>query len=573
MCGIAGCVLAPGRTPDRAALERMADALAHRGPDDRDVAVAGSVGLVHRRLSIVDPSPAGHQPMADPAGRWWLTYNGEVFNHLELRRELGDVAWRGGSDTETLVHALATWGEDAVPRCNGLFAFAALDAQRRRLLLVRDRWGIKPLYFARHDGGLWFASEIRALLAAGLSADADRALLHEALSTGWLNGPQTWVEGVFRVLPGRMLAVSLDDLAVTERVWYDPAAVVDGESDAADLEETLRASVRRRLMSDVPLGAMCSGGLDSSVIAAFARDEQPTIRAYNAAIVDQPEIDEGPWAEKVAGALGVELRTVAFTADAWRAGLVETALHNEHPLVHESSVPMAAIAELAHRDGVKVLLSGEGADELFGGYEWLHMDERQEYERGPLLGRLRRTLRRRDAQADGAYEREIRAAAARAYRRHRGPGGRLEAALLGDLRLYLPHLLNRQDKNTMQRSVETRVPYLDPEVVRLAVNLPLERRLGKGVLREIGARVLPPEVARRPKIGFGFDIDAYLAPARPSFLGDGALREALGIERAAWSAGVEELRGQRRLLAVSAEVLLRGLIGGASRAAIEADLW
>ena len=562
MCGIAGCVLEPGRRPDQGALARLAAALHHRGPDDEGIAVVDNAGLVHRRLSIVDPRPeAGHGPMRREG--WWLTYNGEVFNHLDLRGDLGAVPWRGGSDTETVLEALAAWGEDAVPRLNGLYAFAALDLARRRLLLVRDRFGVKPLYYARHDGGLWFASEIGALLAAGVPRRADRALLHEAVGAGWLNGPRTWVEGVFRLLPGRMMSVSLDDLSVQERVWYEPAEVVDRRRRDGDVEDALRTAVRRRLMADVPVGTMCSGGLDSSLVAACARDEHPDIRAYNAAITDQPEVDEGPWAAKVAEALGIELRTVTMTADDWRAGLVATCVHNEHPLVHESSVPMAAIAALAHRDGVKVLLSGEAADELFGGYPWRHAAPRFPW-RVPAPPAP-------TEPGEAAYASDVRARAARAY--GRGPRGRAAATLLADLRLYLPHLLNRQDKNTMQHSVETRVPFLDPDLVRLAVNLPLRARLDKRALREVAARLLPGEVARRPKVGFGFGVDRYLAAARPAFLRDGALREELGIEAAAWREGLGALRGQRLLLAVSGEVLCRALLHAEPVETVERELW
>src|SRR6476646_8462381 len=168
MCGVGGCVVSAGERPAEARLESMRAALAHRGPDASAVAIAGRVGLVHTRLAIVDPSERGAQPMRDPAGRWLLSYNGEVFNHLELREQLGEASFAGGSDTETVLHCLARWGEEAVPRFNGLFAFAALDLDRNRLLLVRDRFGVKPLYIARAGGAFWFASEIGALLAAGV---------------------------------------------------------------------------------------------------------------------------------------------------------------------------------------------------------------------------------------------------------------------------------------------------------------------------------------------------------------------------------------------------------------------
>ena len=210
MCGIAGCVLPPGRAPDRDRLERMAAAIAHRGPDDSGVEVVGSVGLVHRRLAIVDPSPAGHQPMRSADGRWWLTYNGEAFNHLALREELPPLCWRGGSDTETVLESLAAWGDDAVARANGLFAYAALDTAARRLLLVRDRFGVKPLYLARRDGELWFASELRALLAAGVPPDVDPDILGHSMVHGWANGEATPLRAVRRVMPGTWLEVSLD---------------------------------------------------------------------------------------------------------------------------------------------------------------------------------------------------------------------------------------------------------------------------------------------------------------------------------------------------------------------------
>jgi asparagine synthase (glutamine-hydrolysing) len=622
MCGIAGCISPPGSEPDRAALERMAGALAHRGPDDTGVEVAGNVGLVHRRLSIVDPSPAGHQPMALDGGRWWLTYNGEVFNHLDLRAQLGDRPWRGGTDTETLLHALDAWGEDAIARCNGLYAFAALDRDRGRLLLVRDRFGVKPLYVARQAGALWFASEIGALLAAGLPRAARPEVVAHAVAYGWAGGAPTPLEGIDRVAPGTLLDVDLSTLETRERRWYDPAAAVDPERAAAlegrpraelaaAVEAELRASVRRRLMADVPVGTMCSGGLDSSLITAFARDEHPRIVAYNASVADQPGADEGPWAELVAGHLGVELRTARLDADAWRAGLVPAVVHNELPLMHESSVPMAMIAARARADGVKVLLSGEGADELFAGYDFLHpaqyaavvpgslrARQRAEVFRARLAALARRrgrgvaqALRRRLLDRAGpapallpgwapgaaAQAEAVRARAATAYAHHPGPRGALEAALLGDLSTYLPHLLNRQDKNTMQGSIETRVPFLDPAVVALALNLPLEARtrpLRKGVLRDLGAAHLPPRVSRRAKVGFGFDVRRYLdGAARPEFLRDGALRDVFGLPHDAWTDVVAGASSAHALRLWSGEAWWRLFVDGATPDAVARELW
>jgi asparagine synthase (glutamine-hydrolysing) len=601
VCGIAGCVVAPGGDPDRRRLERMAAALGHRGPDDEGIEVDGTVGLVHRRLAIVDPSPAGHEPIGDGAGRWWLTYNGEVFNHLSLRHELPAREWRGGSDAETLVEALAEWGDAAIPRCNGLFAYAALDRERHRLLLVRDRFGVKPLYVARHDGALWFASEIRALLEAGLPRRARGTILRHAVELGWANGRETPVEGIDRVLPGTVVEVDLDTLATSERRWYDHYAAVDSERMAAlaredparAVEDALRESVRRRLMSDAPLGTMCSGGIDSSLITALAA-EAGTVSAFNARIVDQPEYDEGPFAAAVAEHVGAELHTVEMGAEEWRAGLIDVVRHIEYPLTHESSVPMAAIAQVAHERGVKVLLSGEGADELFGGYSWLHHHDFADFRargrraeavarrgyralqrRGIFAGRAIPDPRMGPAAGPNAYEREQVERGIAAYAGHSGVRRSLEGRLAADLATYLPHLLNRQDKSTMMHSVETRVPFLDPDLVEVALNLPLEARIEperKEPLRTIGRRLLPREVVERPKVGFGFELGRYLGDAvRPGFLADGLLREALGADRATWEGHVPAMCSA--LGAVTGEIWLRAVLHGQPSARIAQDLW
>ncbi len=621
MCGIAGCVLPPGSVPDDSLLQLMGSNLAHRGPDDAGIEVVGQVGLVHRRLAVVDLSPAGHQPMCDKQRRWWLTYNGEIFNHRTLRQELNGIDWRGSSDTETLLNALVVWGRAVVPRCNGLFAFAALDTVNRQLLLVRDRFGVKPLYLARHNGGLWFASEIGALLAAGVSRKPRLAALKQALAHGWVGTTITPFQNIDRVAPGTVVTINLADLSISQVCWYQPDNVVDpdrmkaaagrGRTELrAELEAVLRESVRRRLMADVPLGTMCSGGVDSSLVAAFAADEQPRVYAYNASIVDQPDADEGQWARKVANALRLELRTVEVTAESWRRDLVAVVRHNEYPLRHESSVPMAQIARLARSEGVKVLLSGEGADELFGGYEGRHQSS---YAAFVSSAQLRfdkwRTLAAQTAAAwhrrhFGVWEavnrmacrhssneltkptpdcetetehRLVELRSRRAYAHHAGARAELESALLRDLSTFLPHLLNRQDKATMQHSIETRVPFLDPDLVSFALNLPLEARVTpvrKGILRDLARYHLPPGVAERFKFGFGFDVRRYLTGfANPSFLANGYLRELLKIESESWNRTIAGLARPHVLRFWTGEIWCRLLLEGQSVATVEADLW
>jgi len=612
----------------------MAGSLRHRGPDDVGIELVGSVGLVNARLAIVDPGPAGHAPMADPTGGWWLTYNGEIFNHLDLREQLGRRGYRGHGDTETLVNALAEWEDDTPRRCNGFFAYAALDVRGRRLLLVRDRFGVKPLYWARHDGALWFASEIAALRAAGVRSEVDRGALAYALLYGWVNGRPTMVQGVQRVLPGTCMEVSLDTLEDSERRWYDAGEEVDPERAASlrgrprtevveAVREGLRASVERRMMSDVGLGTLCSGGLDSSLVTALARDVRPGIVAYNVSIPDQPGSDESEYAQRVAGALGVELRTFELTAARWREDLVSVVAHNEYPLTHPNSVPMMQIARLARADGIKVLLSGEGADELFGGYGQLHLELHLDYAlrnrrlraaASLMAGKLRRdgtlaTARRALALARGwvgadsnggdnhaqltaeqfpglvpstfaaSYDVECAQRASGAYGHQADETRRrLEAELLRELDAYLPHILNRLDKCTMQSSVETREPYLDSELVALALNLPIDVRMDpqrKAVLREVARRHIPDEIIRRPKYGFGFDVRRYLeGSVRPEFLLDGVLRDLMEAPREDWASALETNENLTQVLALwTGEIWARLVLEGKQVAEVERELW
>lgn len=619
MCGIGGCVVPPGQTPDREALTRLADAITHRGPDDVGTEIVDTVGLVHRRLSIVDPTPAGHQPMRHRSGRWWITYNGEVFNHLELRSELGDVPWRSGTDTETLLEALSQWGEAAIDRCNGLFAYAAIDLENRRLIVVRDRFGVKPLYYCKHEGAIWFASEMKGLLAAGVPRRPQVDVLGHALWNAWANGSATPIEGVQRLLPGSQMTIDLETLEIEIKPWFDPVSLVDSdlaaELEAADPETranrllaALRASVGRRLMADVPVGTMCSGGLDSSFLSALASESHPSIHAFNARAIDQPGFDEGPYAELVANHLGIELHTVRTNAESWRADLVPVTLQNEYPLLHPGAVPTSQIAALARANGIKVLLTGEGADELLGGYLYLHRSERSDFaaRHKPAEAAARLLYRRLQrvgilptkpqperafvdwlaaehpplgfpAAAPERYEADVARRAGAAYGHHRGSRRRLEGALLTELSTYLPHLLNQLDKNTMQASIEGRTPFLDPEVVKLCVNLPLETKLEpntKSILRDVGSRVLPREIIERPKQGFGFPVEHYLRPAtRPEFIADGMLRETLGVAKGTWGDILAKLPDQGVMLFWTGEIWCRGVLEQHSQEQIEDDLW
>jgi asparagine synthase (glutamine-hydrolysing) len=621
MCGIGGCVLGRSARPEQDRLTAMRDALAHRGPDDSGMEVVGNVGLVHTRLSIVDLSARGHQPMRHPSGELWLAYNGEIYNHLSLRRELDQATFVGDSDTETLLWALARWGLPVLSRLTGQFAFAALDLRQGRLVLCRDRFGIKPLYVARFAGGVWFASEPAALVAAGAAAEPVDTAWRDIAAGSYLGGEPMLLKGITRVAPGSWTAISLDDAEVTTCRWHVPASDVDAISAArlkrrsrseltSELESTLRDAVHGALLADAKVGTLCSGGLDSSLITALAVEAKPDLVAFGASYAADRAMDEGPAARRVADALGIELELVDVTPSSWRRQFVPATVHSGVPLANASAVTVAQLADRAHQCGVKVLLTGEGADELFGGYGSLHAaalaaflpwhdrivrdaepmllaDPRRVLNPSRVLRKVKGLVRAGLgppvesiwmplSTPDNGHEPSSESTAA--YAHHVGERGVLEAGLLSRLDYTLCWLLNRMDKNVMQASVEARVPFLEPEVVKLALNLPLEARVGpwsKGILRDVARRVLPWSVAHRPKIyGMDFNAGGWIEQAaEPRFLADGLLRQTLRIPGDEFARAVGAADGLLKLRLWSAEVWCRSVFAGNSVQEIERELW
>jgi asparagine synthase (glutamine-hydrolysing) len=622
MCGIAGCVLPAGGRPSIERLAAMRDALAHRGPDGSGIEILGNVGLVHTRLAIVDVSERAHQPMRHPNGQWWISFNGEIFNHQAIRSELAGEPFTSDGDTETLLHALARWGTDVLPRLNGQFAFAAVDLTARRMLLARDRFGIKPLYFVWSDDGFWFASEPAALLAAGIEPSARADIWPSLVDWSCYSEEATLLAGVRRMPPGSWIEIALDTSTLTTHQWDSAARHVDPERQrqlqtrprqalVSELEGTLRTAVHDALLSDVPVGTLCSGGVDSSLITALAMEVKSDLVAFGARYKGDRALDEGPAVQRVADSLGIELELLEVTKPGWRSGFVEATLHFGDPLATASSVTIAQMAERARRRGIKVLLTGEGADELFAGYAAIQAGPLASYlsptqratrraERVVLghplgtlrsvAGRLKRLARTRApadmVEPDGADPESGKPESSEAalseteaaYLNHPGPTGALERSLLSNLDFTLSHLLNRMDKNMMQVSVEARVPFLDPRVVELALNLPLDARVGpwsKGILRDVARRVLPWRIAHRPKIyGMEYDAGAWIEDAAdPRFLSHGMFREVFAIPTQTFDEALSEARGSWRVRLWSAEVWCRSVFAGESAQTIEKELW
>jgi asparagine synthase (glutamine-hydrolysing) len=556
MCGICGIVSgARERTVERPVLERMCRVLEHRGPDDEGIVIRGSVGLGHRRLSIVDLA-GGHQPMANEDGTVWVSYNGEIYNHLELRPglEAAGHRYRTRSDTETLVHLYEALGWPFVRRLRGIFALALWDERQRTLVLARDPMGVKPLYYATtRRGDLVFASEIKALLVAGVAAALDEPALPEYFANGFLAGDRTLFRGVRKLPPGTVLC--WHDGRIEQHAYWTPE---DWPSNGAGFWPRFASAVESQLMSDAPLGVFLSGGLDSSlVVAAMRARGVARISTFSVGYTDAAA-NELPQARAVARHFETDAHEIVLDPADFFAQLPALTWQADVPLRFPASAPLYAVSRLAREAGVKVVLAGEGSDELFAGYGryargLINLRAGELYARvGPeglrraireriarlgdryVSSRLKRSfLGRRSGFVDGYLE--AFSVFAGAHRAALLPGqagvdayaaerdvldaalysrNPLEALLRFDQATYLEELLVKQDKMSMAASVESRVPFLDQGIVAWAAGLAPDQKLrrgrGKQIVRAAARGRLPDAVLRGPKRGFLVPLASWL---------------------------------------------------------------
>jgi asparagine synthase (glutamine-hydrolysing) len=549
----------------------MREALWHRGPDDAGLLLDPHLALGHRRLSIVDLQ-GGHQPMFNEDDSLAIVFNGEIYNHADFRPQLEARGhrYRSHCDTETILHLFEEHGRDCLQRLRGMFAFAIADRRSRRLLLARDRLGIKPLYYTLSaDGTLHFASEIKALLAAAaVKPELNYAALADFAANRAPSGAATLFAGVMRLPAGHTLL--WQDGQVDIQPYWDvsfrkPAAPLSEAAAVARFRELFEEAVRLRLMADVPLGMFLSGGLDSSAIAAvMSRLVHEPIKTFSVAFAER-EANELAYARRVARAFGTEHHEVVLSSAEFFALLPQMVYQEDEPLAHPSSVALYAVSRLAARH-VKVVLTGEGSDELLGGYakyrktvynlrlgrpyhrhapEWLR---RQVAARIGALGgasKLRRKLERTflclTPELEAIYfdnfavygrgrQQALFTAAARERIEAAGGGDpyaalrrqleasdaetELERLLAADLKTYLQELLMKQDQMSMAASIESRVPFLDHALVEYACGLPEGLKLRgletKAVLREAMKGVLPGEILRRRKMGFPVPVGKWL---------------------------------------------------------------
>jgi asparagine synthase (glutamine-hydrolysing) len=595
VCGIVGIVLRQGSVePFLARMDDAVERLVPRGPDHGDRVVLGKTALGHRRLAIIDTSPAGNQPMTDVTGRYTIVYNGELYNYRELRGKLVDqgVSFSSQTDTEVMLELFKANGPAALEDAIGFFAFAVYDSVEQSLFLARDRFGIKPLYY-RHDGNAFlFASELKSILAFPIEKRIDNESLFQYLQLSYIPAPHTILEGVNKLEPGCYLET--DGATASVHRYYrvpsdggDAAAGIGSYEGAVErVREVLEDAVRLRLVSDVPLGAFLSGGIDSSVVAALAARHTPGLQTFSVGFRDNEFYDETPDALEVARKIGSNHTAFILTTHDMYDHLFDALDYLDEPFADSSALAVYILSRRT-REHVKVALSGDGADELLGGYNKHYAEYRAR--RGgaavALVTALNPLWSALPASRDSAFSNRVRqlhrfsraarlpaaqrywewckftpapealrvlrdksAAGSESYRRrvHEATagidaGGDLNDVLRADVRLVLPNdMLRKVDSMSMANSLEVRVPYLDHRFVELCFALPAHFKIGAGVrkriLRDAFAPLLPEKVLQKPKHGFEVPLLNWLRNGLRPLIEDDLLADGFVAEQGLFDA-------------------------------------
>jgi asparagine synthase (glutamine-hydrolysing) len=592
MCGIAGIVSNTGKSLE-AQLTPMIDAQAHRGPDAWGVWSDDRCALGHRRLSIIDLSEAGRQPLSNARGAIWITFNGEVYNFQRLRRELEGLgrSFRTRTDTETIVYAYEQWGVDCLAKLRGMFAFGIWDQRRRRLFLARDRVGKKPLFYAQFGERFLFASELQGILAAGdVPREVDPQAIDAYLSYGYVPAPYTAFKGVYKLPPAHYLTLDLKQTGIEKRIeryWsldYEPKLRI-GEDEACEiLREKMTEAVRLRMISDVPLGAFLSGGVDSSVVVGLmAKLSGAKVKTFSIGF-NEAAYDETTHARRIAERWGTEHHEFIVKPDALSI-LPKLVRHYGEPYADSSAIPTFYVAQMTRRH-VTVALNGDGGDESFAGYDRYlanYLAERIQAIPGAAAAaralsraipdsidpksrarRARRFLAVVGSPMAERYPRWLKTfqdeAKLRLYSpefsgllngHSRGSGWLnalfngwptprrpihpIDAAMAVDVASYLPYdLLVKVDITSMANSLEARSPFLDHEVMEFAARAPVEIKFRggrlKNLLKRAFADLLPPENVNRRKMGFGVPVGQWFRGPLRDLLRD-ALLSPIALRR------------------------------------------
>lgn len=581
MCGIAGKVNLDGQTPvEPELIQRMTNVIAHRGPDGVGQHLSGPVGLGHRRLAIIDLRPTGAQPMSNEDQSVWIVFNGEIYNYLDLREQLLAKGHRfaSTSDTEVIVHLYEEYGEECLSRMRGMFAFAIWDERKQSLFLARDRVGIKPLYYTHTGKALLFASEIKSLLQDPTARrDVNPRAIDRFLTYYYLPGNETLFKDIFKVEPGHCLTVR--DGKVVDREYWDLSFHTNRKWTNIDeavetLRELLSGTIKDHMISDVPVGVLLSGGVDSTGVLRYAAEHSSNpISTFTVGFAGASFADERPYARLAAKRFGTVHHDITLTPQDFRDFLPRYVWHMEEPVCEPPGISLYYVSQLARRSSVKVLLSGEGGDEAFGGYTRyrnLLILERLKSAFGPakaLLSAALKTMEVFTGKENRHYRNCIHTAMPDYYyglaatpetpfNRQKGslytsdfatslggypsdqPTRRLFSQLNGestlqkmlyvDTKSWLPDdLLVKADKMTMATSVELRVPLLDHQVLEFAASLPsefkVEGKAMKRVLKMALQESVPPEILSRKKAGFPLPYDRWLKTELRDYVNDTVL--------------------------------------------------
>jgi asparagine synthase (glutamine-hydrolysing) len=596
MCGIAGILrMDSDQAVEYSRLDRMRTAMQHRGPDDSCVVVRGRAGLAHNRLSIIDLG-GGQQPMTGSGSHTWISYNGELYNFRELRKELEAKGCRfvTSSDTEVVLQAYHVYGEDCVRHLRGMFAFAIWDRDRQKMFLARDRIGIKPLYYAVNGGELLFASEIKGILAAGgLKAELNREILPEFLATRYVAGSETFFKGVYKLLPAHTLTWTPAEGIRYHKYWSLPDQLDETtsfEGHVRQVRERLEEAVQSHMLSDVPVGLFLSGGIDSRAIAAImAPLASERVKSFSVGFAEHG-FNELNYARMVAEAVGTEHRDLQLTAGDYFRLLPRMLWHEDEPIAFTSSVCLYAVSRLAAQH-VKVVLTGEGADELFLGYNKYRVTAWNQRLGRPYWATVPRGMRDGISRMVQRFPRKLRRYAERSFLgpapgvrgmfyenfavfpqhthqrllaaandrdpyveglRHysQAPGGSLERMSHADIQTYMVELLMKQDQMSMAASLESRVPFLDHEFVEYAAAIPGRHKLQgwqtKAVLRAAVKDILPKEILTRGKMGFPVPMGRWLRGRYAPLLDDLVLGERAQARGLFQREYVEQVVGEHR---------------------------
>lgn len=562
MCGICGFL--NKKILSSEVLEKMNDVLAHRGPDDKGIYINqisyGSdniqVGLGNRRLSIIDLTEHGHQPMRNESGDIWIVFNGEVYNFHELKKELEGKGhkFKGMSDTEVILHSYEQWGEDCLRKFNGMFAFAIWDEKKKQIFIARDRVGIKPLYYYFKDGNFAFASELKSIMQYPLfEKELSKKSLYYYLLFQYVPTPYSIFENTWKLPPGHYLVLKENKNIEIKKYWdilEERKAIRKNsvQEYTEEFEDLLKSSIKYRLISDVPVGAFLSGGTDSSLVVALMSKLTDKVKTFTIGF-DKKKYNEAPYAKKVADYLGTKQHELYVKEEDIFSLIGELPKYYDEPFADSSSLPTYLVSKLAREKGVKVVLSGDGGDELFCGYNrYIWMNRMQNFlllplgireKVAPVLGRFPYLKLRRISQilqykdplqmylgiVDMWSPEELEKLLGGNYSYKELPFSQvykrvndlplIERLQILDFHTYLPEdILTKVDRASMAVSLEVRVPLLDHRIAEFAYSLPLDLRYRRGIrkylLKKVLYKYLPAKFFRRPKQGFGIPLDEWL---------------------------------------------------------------